>query len=124
MRSVLRTIALVCALLASLTACSAEQPAIDVMDIDASLKVEPAAAGIGEEVRIKVEIVGVPITKSSDVTLIAVENGKAKLLDAKFEGDGVFTAVHSFTQSGKHDVDLHVTASGIHFMKKKQVEVK
>lgn len=80
----------------------------------------PSKVEVGQAIQLKVEIhrQNEPATDATVKFEVWEKNSKEKhqLLDAKHDGQGVYSTSQSFSEEGEYLVVVHVTAPGVHQM--------
>ncbi|MGO4544125.1 hypothetical protein AB4Z29_04950 [Paenibacillus sp. 2TAB23] len=125
MRRMIITLSVMFFILSCLAACSASPPAtIDPAAIDAQLTTDPNEPVHGSPINLSAEFTGGKLSSSSGMTFEVRVDGDPVLIEAKKEGENVFSGAYTFAKPGNYEVYLHLYTGDIHLTKKKQVEVQ
>lgn len=106
-----------------LASCSSEQP-VDVEAVEATLATKPETVAAGSPAELQATFTGMKVSDKASVTFDIRVDDKPKLVDAAYQGDGVFSGSFTFPEQGSYTVYIHLYVDDIHLTKKKAVEVR
>lgn len=106
-----------------LSACSGEQP-VDLDAVEAKLTTTPENVTAGSPTKLHVEFEGMEVSEEATVNFDIRIGEELELVDAVYEGEGVFGGTYTFPEKGILTVYIHLYFDDIHITKKKWVEVK
>lgn len=113
---------LICAYLG---ACSTPAPtSIDPSALDVNVTTDPGSPVAGAPIKLRAEVTGAELSKSSGLTFEIRVDEKPVLVEAEKEGNNTFDVIYTFSKSGTYEVYLHLYTEDIHVTKKKQVEIQ
>ncbi|MCU6712011.1 hypothetical protein M6D81_25230 [Paenibacillus sp. J5C_2022] len=125
MRLCISKMSLIVLVLFVMAGCSEQAPAgIDPMDVEASLDTNPDIVMAGEQVELMTSFTGAEFAETAEVQFDIRVDGKVKLVDAAYTGNGQFTGSFTFPKKGIYNVYIHLYEDELHVTKKKLLEVK
>ncbi|MDQ6419959.1 hypothetical protein RB620_10985 [Paenibacillus sp. LHD-117] len=108
-----------------MTACSSTpETSVDPANVDVSVTTNPSPAQPNSKVRLSGQFTGIELNKSATVSFEIRKGDKSEFIDAVYEGDNIFEADYTFTQSGINEVFVHLYTGDLHVTKKKPVEIQ
>ncbi|WP_141501114.1 hypothetical protein [Paenibacillus luteus] len=125
LRKMVLSISVMFLIFSFLGACSTSPPAaLDPAAIDAALTTDPDKPVNGSKIVLTAEFTGAKLSNSSGMTFEIRVDGEPVFIEAKKEGENLFSGIYTFAKSGTYEVYLHLYTEEIHLTKKKQVEVQ
>ena len=102
----LPVIGMLTVLLLAAACANGEGQTIDPSQVTGKLSTEPETVIAGQTVTLNASFEGIPEREGEEV-VFEIRKGKAALIDAVEESDGVYKADYAFPEKGQYDVYLH-----------------